>query len=920
MLISPRLIAQSVSASPSVCDNLWFTFRSVENVYSCHPKDEVSDIYPMSMKSGAERRLALLITLALIFAAPGLAGVVNGKASGMHNQAANGCNCHGGSGGVTISFSGLPTDYTAGQGYALSIGGTGGPSGSKGGFNLEGNKGSFSNAGSNVKISGGSVTHSASSARSWTVTWTAPSSGSGDASFTLAVNFVNGDGNQNNALDDWASTTVTVPESAAANTPPVASNVRITTSLPSKATGLQMAYDYSDSDSDPESGTTIEWSLDGSHAAAHDGQSSISGASLNRGGVWTVAVTPNDGTDFGSEVTSSSATIGNAPPSVSSVSIAPVAPSESDQLILSYAYADLDGDAEGSTIIEWYRDSVRIAELDGLTSVSSIATRASDSWRASITPLDNLGEAGPVETSQTIIIGSSNSDPVLSNAGFTGGATTSTAMTDADITAAWSFFDSDGDTETDFEIEWMKGGAHESIWDDEKILPSTATSHGDVWSYRVRANDGLAWSDWLTSSTMTISNSAPVLSNLSVTPVMPKTDDDLVVSWSYFDLDGDAESGSSIVWYRNGTQITALDDLMTVPATSTARGESWSVQVSLGDGVDMSAIQSIEDVNISSSNPVVENLSLSSSATEGADSLHPLTLMFNSSDADNDQVVTSIRWIRNGFTVASLANLTTVPIELLGVGQIWMAEVTAADAGGSSTVSSSSITISNIPPTASFSTPTSFLSDSAMTLDGSDSIDADGEIVAWFWTVAGVRYGGESVTVTLPAGSALVNLTVLDEHGGSASLERSVEVVTGPIVTDLSIATANGMVVLDWVWSGESTNFTIWRSVGPIDSAASLTELQPVAVANTSSWSEPMHIVGSHGYAVTVEIGGSDNLRIDTTANAGSIDLATSDLVEKPVIEGESVLTSILVVIWLLVAALVAFALAVVERRGGAAR
>jgi hypothetical protein len=398
---------------------------------------------------------------------------------------------------------------------------------------------------------------------------------------------------------------------------------------------------------------------------------------------------------------------------------------------------------------------------------------------------------------------------------------------------------------------------------------------------------------------------------------MPKTNDDLVVSWSYFDLDGDAESGTSIAWFRDGTVVTALDGKMTVPAASTAKGESWSVQVSLGDGADMSAAQSFVDVNISSSNPVIEDLSLSSSATGEPDSLHPLTLMFNSSDADNDPVLTSIRWTRNGFTVASLANLTIVPIELLGVGQIWMAEVTAADASGSSTALSSSITISNLHPTASFSTPTSFLSDATMILDGSDSIDSDGEIVAWFWTVAGVRYGGEAVTVTLPAGSALVNLTVLDEHGGSDSVERSVDVVAGPIVTDLSVATVNGMIILDWVWSGEATNFTIWRSVGPIDSTVSLAELQPLAVANTTSWSEPMHIVGSHGYAVTVEIDGTDNLRIDTTANAVSIDLAASDLIEDPVIEGESGFTSVLVVIWLLLAALAAIGLAVVERRGG---
>jgi len=709
-----------------------------------------------------------------------------------------------------------------------------------------------------------------------------------------------------------------VPEVAAPNTVPVASNVRFTTASPSKATGLQMAYDYSDADSDPESGTTIEWSRNGGHVAAHDGQTMIGGASLNRGEEWAVSVTPNDGTDAGSKATSSTASIVNAPPSVSNVLIAPGSPVSSDQLVVSYAYADLDGDAEGATLIEWQLDGVRVEELDDATTVSSVATRSADEWRCIVSPVDSIGDIGPLESSQTVIIGDTNIQPVVSDVGFVDGATE--VATDVNITAVWSVSDVDGGPgPIEQQIEWNRSGSHDPALDDMLTLPASATSRGDVWSFRVRTSDGLAWSEWVTSPDISILNTAPTISGLMLTPAEPSTIDDLTVTWSYADIDGDAEASTSITWYRDGVVVTVLADATTVAASMTSKGQSWSVEVSLGDGTDQANAESSGIVNVSNSRPVVDDLELTSDAEGEPDSLHPLTLSFNTSDADADPVTTSIKWMRNGFSVTALADSSTVPPEFLAVGQMWIAQVTASDGSGpNTTVTSSMITLANLLPTASFTSPDSFLADSAMTLNGTASTDADGDIVAWFWTVAGVRYGGDSVTVSLPVGSVLVNLTVLDENGGEASVERTITVIAGPTVTDLAVAVEDGMVDLRWAWSGDATNFTVWRSIGAIDGAASLTGLEAVGVTNVTNWSEPMHIVGSHGYAVTVEVGGVDNLRIDATANAATIELSAADLPTEPEIEGESGFTSALVVIWLLLAGLAAIGISLLDRRGGA--
>ena len=136
----------------------------------------------------------MVLILLLVLAVPQDAF---GHSGGRTGSASSGCACHGGGANqVTPSLSGFPADgYVASSTYGLTIGGTGGPSGSGGGFNLDADLGSFSNPGSNAQISNGEVTHSNANARTWTVDWTAPSSGSGNVTFDLTVNFVNGNGN-----------------------------------------------------------------------------------------------------------------------------------------------------------------------------------------------------------------------------------------------------------------------------------------------------------------------------------------------------------------------------------------------------------------------------------------------------------------------------------------------------------------------------------------------------------------------------------------------------------------------------------------------------------------------------------------------------------------------------------------------------
>lgn len=82
-----------------------------------------------------------------------------------------------------------------------------------------------------------------------------------------------------------------------------------------------------------------------------------------------------------------------------------------------------------------------------------------------------------------------------------------------------------------------------------------------------------------------------------------------------------------------------------------------------------------------------------------------------------------------------------------------------------------------------------------LTLDASDSRDADGEITAYAWDVAGTDHAGVSVTVDLPTGGDyLVTLRVTDDEGDTHSTSRTFTIrdaqpdVVPPPITNLALS------------------------------------------------------------------------------------------------------------------------------------
>ena len=238
--------------------------------------------------------------LLLLSAVPGMEANSGGK----HNQASSGCGCHSNGGGVTVTHN-FPAEYTAGQTYSVTIDLTGAGGSTTGGFNVVVDQGQLSNPGTGTKINGGqnSATHSNGNQIGWNFDWTAPATGSGDVTASIAV--MKSNGNNWNSGDSWDNTQLIIPEFILPNDPPSVANVDlIPIDFANTTEDLILIYQFSDPNGDPESGTMIHWYVDGVRQTSFDNMDMISSANTAPGEMWKAEVTPSDGIDFGQAVMS----------------------------------------------------------------------------------------------------------------------------------------------------------------------------------------------------------------------------------------------------------------------------------------------------------------------------------------------------------------------------------------------------------------------------------------------------------------------------------------------------------------------------------------------------------------------------------------------------------------------------------------
>jgi hypothetical protein len=433
----------------------------------------------------------------------------------------------------------------------LSISVTGGVSGTDGGFSLEASHGSLSTGPTfsvNVNSAGTSATHSitGSNQRSWSVDWTAPSAGTGQA--TLSVAGLTADGSTNNNGDRWATATYQIPEAGAApNSAPTVSNLLLGPNGATTTSTLSLSYAYNDADNDPESGTIIDWFRDGVQVT--NSGTTVAPSLTAKNQEWYAVVTPSDGMDAGTSVTSNTLVIANTIPTIGSPTVLPSSPETDDDLSYSASASDADQDIL-TYETRWLLEGSVISDLDNSQTVPSYATRNGENWSMEVRVDD--GEAtSSWQAAQTVQIGSvvQNMPPEVMTIDI---SPLTPTTTDA-LSVAYMYDDADNDAEVRHEIEWYRDGVLDTVYQGTGV-PSTSTEKGQTWSARVRVSDGNAWSSWAETATVTIGNTAPEATSLEVSQTSLTTLESASITITQTDIDGDAMAAPNVVWLKDGVR------------------------------------------------------------------------------------------------------------------------------------------------------------------------------------------------------------------------------------------------------------------------------------------------------------------------------------------------------------------------------
>ena len=817
----------------------------------------------------SQRGVIVAVTLATLLL---LVPAIQGYENGVYNQA-SGCGCHSQTGTTpaSVSISGLPSSYDVNKLYQITVSVSGGVQGSNGGFSLEVDKGTLSTPQvgfGSVKVNnqGNSATHgiTGSSSRSWSFDWTSPSAGAGTTTFEVAGITANGNGGTSG--DRWATNVVPVPENVPVNNPPSASNVLLSPTDAKTNDVLTLSYSYSDPDGDAQSGTEITWYRD-SQALP---QGTISGLSVPtsetlKGQEWYATVKPSDGTDYGSIATSNVVTIENTAPSLSTPSITPSGAEEDDDLTVSYSASDDDQDS--FTIeIHWYLDGVLVTEFNNDTTVPSIATRQGDEWRVDVIAYD--GEDTESVSSQIITIGQvvqPNNPPEVTFPVIS----PSQPTTLNDLFLTYNTQDLDGDQIIATEIEWSLDNT--LTMQSSTIIQSSITERDQIWSAKIRVSDGIDWSTW-SFVEVTIINSAPVISDLQLSPTNSYTNDSLSFTYAYSDFDDDVMGSPTITWYKDSVEQTNLENQNTVPASLTTKGENWTVSVYGNDGTELSIDSLASSVLIQNSIPTVmiedmpENISFVDNQALG------LTILPEFTDADDDQINFQISWLRNGFREGSLDNSTFVDAQYFGAGQSWTCQITFDDGEAQPQVEAWEINVENAEPVANINIESANLwSGELIVINATQSYDLDGIISNYYWQWDdnfGNPMSSEGETISIiTTGTTSISLTVEDDLGSTATATRSIQTTQGPTISALVAQNDAGEVDLTWQWDGESATFLILRNNFQIDAT------------NEFKFSDSPTVAGSTNYTITPVIDGQQlvagsmsisNFEVDTTTESAS--------------------------------------------------
>jgi hypothetical protein len=469
---------------------------------------------------------------------------------------------------------------------------------------------------------------------------------------------------------------------------------------------INLTYMYKDQEKDPEQGTLIHWYVNGIHNSTFDNMLVIDDQYTTKHQTWKAMVYPSDGYDstypafpFESNVVY----IGNTAPVVSNVTISPSEPVGGDDLTVDYDFFDLDYDGlvSSKSSHKWYYYNLTIddwvySNIDS-TTLSNSYTKKSQKWRCEVTPNDG-DDDGQTGISIEVVIG--NTAPEIKDAGITPEKPKSNESFSVD----YIYYDLDNDIESSTMIKWFKNNVEQASLNGSIKIDPSLTEKGETWYYIITPFDGENYGISVKSETITVDNTAPQITNISILPANPTTAEDLTVTYDYYDADGDDESHETIVEWLvwSGVEFTHTGlRVKTLASSYTLKNEVWTCEITPHDSyVYGKTIRATVSVTVDNSIPTVSDYYITPISPTTKD---PLIANYDYADLDNElENGTEIQWYRDEMLVPELNNLITVNQNYTQKGQTWYFRIRPRDgfefgAEGQS----ESITVQNGAPSAS---------------------------------------------------------------------------------------------------------------------------------------------------------------------------------------------------------------------------
>ncbi len=444
------------------------------------------------------------------------------------------------------------------------------------------------------------------------------------------------------------------------NSPPSLAAVDLVPAAPRTDTPVTaVPSGYSDPDGDL-AGYRFAWFVDGV-AVPGATSATLSPSAFVRGQGVFVDVTPFDGSHAGPAVRSTTLTIGNAPPSITGVTVSPPAGTIATVFTcIPAGWSDADGDLAGYR----YTWSVDGAATSSVATIDRAFFSRGAVIRCGVVPTDGIDVGA----------GLSSGSVTIANAPPSAGSVTilPAAPREADrisaVISGWQ--DADGDAER-YLYSWRVGGV---VVSSTTSIDGTLFDKGQTIQLSVTPFDGLDPGPVITSNVVTASNTPPSLATATIGPDPAYTNTDLtVVPGGWADPDPADSPAFGYRWLVNGgVSGTAV----TLPSASFARGSLVRVEVTPTDGAALGPAVSSSEISIRNRPPGAPAVAINPTPPTTNDDL-TCSVVTPSVDADGDVSTYTFTWLKNGG--ASGVATAVVPTSATGAGEQWTCVVTPHD-------------------------------------------------------------------------------------------------------------------------------------------------------------------------------------------------------------------------------------------------